>query len=52
MITSAAFGWGIIMLIIAITCGSALIYAVSKGLEVKKSLNDELNAMKNKLKEE
>ena len=38
MIVSAAFGWGIMMLIIAITCGSALIYSVSKGLEVQKSL--------------
>ena len=42
MIVSAAFGWGIIVLIIAITCSSALIYAVSKGLESKKSLNDVL----------
>ena len=40
MIASAAFGWGIIVLIIAITCGSALIYAISKGLKVQKSLDD------------
>ena len=48
MIVSAAFGWGIMMLIIAITCGSALIYAVSKGLEVQKSLNDEMKKLNKK----
>ncbi|MBR4316625.1 MAG: hypothetical protein IKP65_06665 [Alphaproteobacteria bacterium] len=46
MIVSAAFGWGIMMLIIAITCGSALIYSVSKGLEVQKSLKMTLEEIK------